>query len=890
MDSMDGNFSDSSSSPPAETIHVHSQASKRTASDAGLKSNGTRPPKSVKRRASKACQCCRSRKVRCNVVEHGAPCTNCRLDEVECIVSESKRKKKWTTNETSPAAKNNTLKPAANVPMSAHPPYEPLRRSSEHVPHSLYQDLKKDVLANSTPRHSISTPSILYNLQRLGQQRNGSISETMPMLNSLVSPTATPPPMLPAYIKPLPDRLGNDEITYLQNKGALSIPNIELRNELIRCYAEVIHPFMPLLDLHDFVATVDCHDGSKQMGILLFQSVMFAGIASVDMRHLKNAGYSSRRDARRDFFNKTRLLYDFDLEADRIPLIQSLLIMTYWYETPDDQKDSHHWMGIAVSLAQTIGLHRNPEKMDPARRKLWKRIWWSTYMRDRLIALGMRRPTRIKTGDFDVPMLTVDDFEIAALPEESSCIPSDCTLFYDVEKQRQLAVLCIEKAKLCICISSVLSVQYSVLHNNQGVANAEGSTRTTMTLQPKRNESGTTEVQSCDEALQEWKANLPEEALYRVPMWNDVESGDGYMVLNRSLLHMIYFSTLSALHRPQVLPSSGMVPRDAKADVIDVSRKAVRLAASEITSIASTLYNLDLVRLLPTTGITVLLPAVIIHLLDIKAPDEATRRTSLQGFCQCMQTMARLRDIYAAADYSTAFLEAAIRKAEITLPQKPNEVKEPRNVITSTQGLMDAGRRMKLTNPPPPTSNRGHLTPPPENQFAQSNPSNVAPNGLPLTDDDIARRLNSYLASTPPDSDHHGSGASDHHFPTTGSEIDPLCAQTFPESMDSAHHSMAAGADGKFASLDDHSAEQINNMFADGAIMVGTGDLEPDFDSMINLDALGGFADLADEHSYGVMQGESSGFALDWMQGMGSGNVPDGLGSDGTVNMESLMA
>jgi hypothetical protein len=90
---MDYNLSDSSSSPPADTIHVHSSNAKRTASDAGLKPNGMRPPKSVKRRASKACQCCRSRKVRCNVVEHGAPCTNCRLDEVECIVSESKRKK-----------------------------------------------------------------------------------------------------------------------------------------------------------------------------------------------------------------------------------------------------------------------------------------------------------------------------------------------------------------------------------------------------------------------------------------------------------------------------------------------------------------------------------------------------------------------------------------------------------------------------------------------------------------------------------------------------------------------------------------------------------------------------------------------------------------------------
>jgi len=68
---------------------------KRKPDEAGFSTNGPRPSKSVKRRASKACQCCRARKVRCNVVEQ-IPCTNCRLDEVECIVSESKRKKKWT--------------------------------------------------------------------------------------------------------------------------------------------------------------------------------------------------------------------------------------------------------------------------------------------------------------------------------------------------------------------------------------------------------------------------------------------------------------------------------------------------------------------------------------------------------------------------------------------------------------------------------------------------------------------------------------------------------------------------------------------------------------------------------------------------------------------------
>ena len=77
------------STPPTEM-----QSQKRKASQAGL--DGHVQTRSVKRRASKACQCCRARKVRCNVTEHGAPCTNCRLDEVDCIVSESRRKKSVT--------------------------------------------------------------------------------------------------------------------------------------------------------------------------------------------------------------------------------------------------------------------------------------------------------------------------------------------------------------------------------------------------------------------------------------------------------------------------------------------------------------------------------------------------------------------------------------------------------------------------------------------------------------------------------------------------------------------------------------------------------------------------------------------------------------------------
>jgi hypothetical protein len=45
----------------------------------------------VRRRASRACLSCRSRKVRCDVTSEGTPCTNCRLDNVACRLTPSSR-------------------------------------------------------------------------------------------------------------------------------------------------------------------------------------------------------------------------------------------------------------------------------------------------------------------------------------------------------------------------------------------------------------------------------------------------------------------------------------------------------------------------------------------------------------------------------------------------------------------------------------------------------------------------------------------------------------------------------------------------------------------------------------------------------------------------------
>lgn len=48
-------------------------------------------PLQKKRRAPKACCYFRMRKIRCNVVEHGPPCVNCRMDRIECNLTPTAR-------------------------------------------------------------------------------------------------------------------------------------------------------------------------------------------------------------------------------------------------------------------------------------------------------------------------------------------------------------------------------------------------------------------------------------------------------------------------------------------------------------------------------------------------------------------------------------------------------------------------------------------------------------------------------------------------------------------------------------------------------------------------------------------------------------------------------
>jgi hypothetical protein len=98
------------------------------------------------------------------------------------------------------------------------------------------------------------------------------------------------------------------DIDYLFAKGALSLPDSPVRDALLRAYYEFVHPYMPLVEIHDLVEIIEDGTGaSGRVSLLLFQAIMFAGTAFVDMEHLRSAGYSNRKVARKAFFQKARV-------------------------------------------------------------------------------------------------------------------------------------------------------------------------------------------------------------------------------------------------------------------------------------------------------------------------------------------------------------------------------------------------------------------------------------------------------------------------------------------------------------------------------------------------------------------------------------------------------
>lgn len=279
------------------------------------------------------------------------------------------------------------------------------------------------------------------------------------------------------------DECSNDSSVtiFLQQQGALTVPDVHTCYQLFRTYFDFVHPHYPILDRVEFASQYA--DPSNPPSYLLLQSVLFMAAGHCELSVLHEAGFNTRYHARKTFFQRAKALYDNDHEPNKVTIVQAVFLMSFWWNGPMDQKDTWHWLGVAISLALTLGMHRSTQHSDmKARdRSLWKKIWWTLFTEDKHAATALGRPVHIRRVDCDVELLDRADFE-----EQQVSRPD---IFGAPEPVDGLYVMALVELSF---------IAESVVHSSFTAFNSTTSNNTEM-------------FHSCSEALDQWKCRLPPE-------------------------------------------------------------------------------------------------------------------------------------------------------------------------------------------------------------------------------------------------------------------------------------------------------------------------------------------------------------------------------------------
>jgi len=230
---------------------------------------------------------------------NGKPCANCVYENIQCLLLPKKQRTKKVKSIVSARESSQSIPPTVNIDPD-QPRQQPrdtwststrnLEQARQESPPSNTDD---DINWDEAALKTLPPPL----LPDVSHSHAASVLTTQPTVSFSI----------PDFLSPPPAQLTKEDLNYLQQKRALSIPEPKLRSALIKSYILYVHPYYPIVDLealHDLL-----HGGSQQnpFSLLVFQTIMFAGSSFVEIKMLRQVGFLTRKAARNDFFLKARV-------------------------------------------------------------------------------------------------------------------------------------------------------------------------------------------------------------------------------------------------------------------------------------------------------------------------------------------------------------------------------------------------------------------------------------------------------------------------------------------------------------------------------------------------------------------------------------------------------
>jgi hypothetical protein len=196
--------------------------------------------------------------------------------------------------------------------------------------------------------------------------------------------------------------LAAEDLDHPKIKGCLTLP--QETEYLIEAFFRFVHSTFPVIDAAAFLQKYSVR-GHEGINLLLLWS-MFSVSASY-------IPWLPRRARKETYVQRAKLLFDLGHGTDKIVLVQSALLLSFWFAGTEDVKQSWYWTGIAISIAQTLGLHRSVDaaqsNMPLKQRSLWRNLWRGCVVRDVWLAFGMGRPLRIGAAECGDGVVQAED-------------------------------------------------------------------------------------------------------------------------------------------------------------------------------------------------------------------------------------------------------------------------------------------------------------------------------------------------------------------------------------------------------------------------------------------------------------------------------------------------
>ncbi|KAF1995407.1 hypothetical protein P154DRAFT_526331 [Amniculicola lignicola CBS 123094] len=588
-----------------------------------------------RQRASRACETCHARKVRCDAASLGVPCTNCTAFSIECRIPTPKRKKthskaKDTDSDVGEHSQNEVSQsPAPSIAAGDGGPRDKttVYNSPDGTPSTSVSNAyaAQQATHNGTyvqfmkPKFARAPIKEAGRVAYLGESSNLSL-----LVHDRYGASDVVHYPLPENVRGAKARvneLDNMEIEILHQRGAFLLPPRALCDELVDAFFKWVAPVVPVINKSRFMRQY--RDPKNPPSLLLLQAILLAGSRVCTNPQLMDSN-GSTTPAAMTFYKRAKALFDANYEDDRVTIVQSVILMGWYWEGPEDvTKNVFYWTRVGIVVAQGSGMHRSVEGSQLSRsdKRLWKRIWWTLFSRDRSVAVALGRPVAINPEDSDVEMIQEDDF-LEDEPDRNAEYPPDPVHVH----------FFINYVKLCEIMGLVLSQQYSVAS--------------------KYRRMNAIDLTHSDMALADWLQHCPPDVQWdktRHHFW-------------AALLHSNYYTTLCLLHRAH-MPPAGSPKTNAMNGMEEhayPSRNIAYQAAAMITSIIENLRAHDELRYTPAFIVYSLFSALIMHVYQMRSSNKSIVSATEQRLQVCMDALKEVSKVWLVAKMVHTLFESIL--------------------------------------------------------------------------------------------------------------------------------------------------------------------------------------------------------------------------------------